>query len=140
MTVELLDDASKHLPHSALHQSITTAAMQGHSSQENSTGATEGSAEPPPLLQTRHYSPQAQLCLVRVSHAQSRQISEAIGSVRYVHQRPVRLKVVRAFGNARLARRELARQLEDALRNAIDRRARKALDAILYQIAELQRR
>ena len=65
------------------------------------------------LLQTRHYSPAALLCLIRCTHAASRQVREAVARVNFVQNRPVRLTVVQTFGNATKARRVLTNHLED---------------------------
>ena len=90
-------------------------------------------------VQTQHYSPQAQLVMVRVPLAQSRRVREAIELVKVARQRSVRMTVARAFGNARLARREVMRRLVAALRRQQGKSDVKRLRDTLQQLVELQK-
>lgn len=91
-------------------------------------------------LQTKHYAPQARLVMVRVPHNQSTRVREAIGLVKLSKQRSVRLQVVRAFGNATLARRYLAQRIEMELRKCNDECTDRRLRDTLVGLAELQKR
>ena len=91
------------------------------------------------VMQQRYYSREARICAVRTSLQNSRAVRTAIQSVRYAQHYPVRLTVVRAFGNERVARRELRTRLEDARRRLDDPTARKNIDSVLARIAELQK-
>lgn len=91
-------------------------------------------------VQTKHYSPEARLVMVRVPLAHSRPVRDAIGLVKLSRQRSVKMSVVRAFGNAMIARRALARQLEMVRRQSTDDRAQKRLRQVLEALDELQRR
>jgi RNase P/RNase MRP subunit POP5 len=90
-------------------------------------------------VQTQHYSPQAQLVMVRVPLAQSRRVREAIELVKVARQRSVRMTVARAFGNARLARREVMRRLVAELRRQQGKSDVKRLRDTLQQLVELQK-
>lgn len=113
-------------PMSALHAAIRDAVERHHG--QFGARAAQGA------LQTRHYSPSARLCMVHTPLAQSRTVRDAIGRVEFVRQQPVRLAVVRAFGNMRCAHRELGRRLEAALAGA-DARAQKELRGALAGLA-----
>ena len=99
-----------------------------------------GTETTPATLKAPYYSREARLLVVRTSLALSRAVRVAVGSIRYVKEWPVRLAVVRAYGNQRLARRGLAERLEVAMRQqASDVRAQKALRELLDQLADLQK-
>ena len=92
------------------------------------------------VLKAPFYSREARLLVVRTSRALSRAVRVAIGSIRYVKEWPVKLTVVRAYGNQRLARRGLAERLEVAMRQqASDIHAQKAMRELLDQLTDLQK-
>jgi RNase P/RNase MRP subunit POP5 len=132
--VSLLGGDSKAVTASVLHHCIR-ATVRDHFG-DSAVAALQTN------MHLRHYAPQAQLCIVQVAFAQSRMLRDAISRVRHANQRPIRLRVVRTFGNATVARRELARRLEEAFRvlSTSDARARKGLLTVLDQLAELQKR
>ena len=133
IAVEPMDGGSSSVPFSALQLGFREAAA---GQEAKSTDAATQKI----VMQTQHYSPHARLCMVRVSLAQSRELRESIERMRFIQQRRVQLKIVRAFGNARLARRDFARRLEEVLQTATDGKARKALRTLLGALADLQKR
>ena len=132
IAVEPMDGGSSSVPFSALQISFREAAA---GQEAKSMEATQKS-----VMQTQHYSPHARLCMVRVTLAQSRELRESIERIRFIQQRRVQVRIVRASGNARLARREFARRLEEVLQTATDGKARKALRTLLGTLADLQKR
>ena len=121
-------DASGPPPSAALHAEIRAAVQRADAASGDNA------------VQSRMYSREARLCAVRTSHATSKAVRTAIGSIRYVQHFPVRLAVVRAFGNERLARRELAARLERAEKEARgDVAAQNALRDSLERLSELQK-
>ena len=76
---------------------------------------------------------------MRVPLAQSRRVREAIELVKVARQRSVRMTVLRAFGNARLARREVMRRLVAELRRHQGKSDVKRLRDTLQQLVELQK-
>lgn len=136
VTVEVLDASEILLNVSGLHEGIRDAVHR-HASGVGGSHSNGDAAIA--SLQTKHYAPHAQLALVRVPLSQCKHVRQAIDLVKFAQQRPVRLSVVRAFGNAVLARRELARRLEETLRISSDARVHQRLRSTLQSIEELQR-
>ena len=120
-------DAQSAPPAAALHNEMRDAMLRAHA-------ASSAAA-----LQPRHYCRAARLCMVRTSLDISRAVRIAIGSIRYVKHWPVKLSVVRAFGNERRARRAFAEALEAALGRTSDAEALKAIREQLSKLVELQK-
>ena len=126
--VHSLDAAAAPPPSAALHEELREAAQR--------SGALADGA----VLQARHYSREARLCAVRTTLGASRAVSTAIKSIRFVKHSPVRLAVVRAYGNERLARRAFAARLEAALQaDGVELSTRRALREQLEKLGELQK-
>jgi hypothetical protein len=122
-------DAEDAPPSAALHTEMRDALRRSNIASDSV-----------PPLYARHYSRQARLCMVCTSLAAARDVRTAIRSVRYVQAYPVRLAVVRTFGNARGARREFAARCEAALRRlADDPEAQHAVRGELKTVLELQK-
>ena len=143
VAIEVLDAVygsgpSYTVPLSEVHKSIRDAV---HRHVNGLSGPSDADAAAS-SLQTKFYSPHAQAVLVRVPLVQYRRVREAVGLVKFAHKRPVKLSVARAFGNALLARRELARRLESSLRACpvTDAKGKKRIRSTLDSIEELQRR
>ena len=122
---------------SDVHHTIRDAVHRHVSGVTSNTAAGDAAAQ---SLQTKHYAPHAQLVMVRVPLAQSRGVREAIRLVKLSKQRPVQMSVIRAFGNAVVARRELARRLEAALHNSTDGKAQKRIRSTLDTLLEFHKR
>ena len=96
-------------PHlSALHASIREVALRRLEA-ANDVASLKAS------LQTRFYVPCAQACLVRVPLRFSTAVRASIPHVRFAHRHSLRLTVLRAYGNVVLARRALARRIDQSL-------------------------
>ena len=127
--VTSLDKSNGPPPSAALHAEMRDVVRRS------------GASDEPNALQSRHYSRHARLCMVRCSHKISRDVKTAIGTIRYVQQYPVKLEVLRMYGNERLARRALAARIEIALRDLPegDLDGQKALTGLLDTLCELQK-
>lgn len=137
VSVRLIDEAEGPPTVSAIHQSIRDAVHKHVSGLSSSIADGDAAAA---SIRTKHYSPQAQVVMVRVPLPESQRVREAIGMVKASQQRRVHLSIIRAFGNAVLARRALARRLHDALRGCEEAKSRKRLRTTLEQLAEAQKR
>ena len=125
-------DAQSAPPNAALLSELREAVKRA------TNLASVGGSVPP--LSSRLYSREARLCAVRTSLAGSRDVRTAIGSIRYVQQWPVKLTVVRVFGNERLARREFDARCEAALwRLGEDADAQKAVRGVREKLSEMQK-
>ena len=124
--VESLDDEPSP-PSSALHNELREAIRRA------------GISNDP--MHPRHYSREARLCSVRIPRASTSDVSTAIKSIRYVGRWPVRLSVVRAFGNERLARRAFAARCEDVLSGSLadNPEGQRAVRELLEKLVDLQR-
>lgn len=121
-------DGSAAPPSGPLHEELRDVAKRS------------GALDDPAALKSRFYSREARLCVVLTSLKTSRAVRTAIGTVRYVKDRPVKLTVVQVFGNARLARRMLAMRLEATLQTTNVLAERNNLLALLDKITEMQKR
>ena len=116
-------------PSAPLHAEIRDAVRR----------ATNAVESEPPAVHSKFYSRDARLCAVRTVLKSSGSVRTAIKSIKYVQQWPVRLVIVRAFGNERLARREFARRLDLALQSAEGAEPQKRLRELLGTLSDLQR-
>ena len=90
--------------------SAASSSLKEGDTSKDAAAAAEPSTS---LLQTRHYSRSAQLCLIRCTLAASRNVCAAIERVGFVQNRPIKLKIAGVFGSAAKARRVLGNRLEE---------------------------
>ena len=137
VTVQRTDDSGGSsdgslLPKTSLVHAIRAAGVRQLGADPDADDAEATSA----AAHVRFYAPDAHACLVRVPLARSRLFRAAIPRVRFVNQQPVRLTVVRAFGNVVLARRALAALIERQLALA-DGTGQARMRRLLSELSEL---
>ncbi|KAL1503786.1 hypothetical protein AB1Y20_012254 [Prymnesium parvum] len=93
-------------------------------------------------LQTRHYSPHAEVCCVRVARAHAPMVRAAVTLVRFVQRQPLSLRVTRVCGSARTFRRAMLRRLKDSAagleRTPAHAHSLAMIEKLQHEIEELQ--
>ena len=92
-------------------------------------------------LQTRHYTPHAELCCVRVARQHARMVRGAISLVRFIQRQVVILTVVQICGSSRTLRRAMLSVLKEHTIHLDrgDAAARKEIERLQRDLIELQR-
>ena len=148
LSIELLDDASRPIKSDAIVGEVQEALakqQEREKQQHEKEHAEKKKQQPPPTpphLQVRHYSVHMGICLMRTPFSDSARVRAIIPTLRFVSTRPVRMTVLRVFGSATRARRDLALRLEKEewlIAQRGDTRPAKEIRTLLGQLAELQK-